>query len=94
MYQQAICPPAIRLLDWQLSTLELFSHFSDEPWAMLLDSADAKHSDARYDIIVAEPIATLVTTGDTTQITEASGLRRSNDDPFALLQQLLQQVLL
>ncbi|MCE9850783.1 aminodeoxychorismate synthase component I, partial [Shewanella chilikensis] len=58
---------------------------------MLLDSADAQHSDARYDIIVAEPIATLVTIGDTTQISEASGGRRSSDDPFALLQQLLQQ---
>ncbi|GAB1072618.1 MAG: aminodeoxychorismate synthase component I [Shewanella algae] len=91
MYQQAICPPAIRVLDWQLSTLELFSHFSSEPWAMLLDSADAQHNDARYDIIVAEPIARLVTMAETTQISEASGVRRSSDDPFALLQQLLQQ---
>jgi len=39
----------------------LFQHFSQQPWAMLLDSAGNNHMDARFDIMVAQPIATLTT---------------------------------
>lgn len=38
---------------------ELFSFYSAQPWAMLLDSANSQHVDARFDIMVAAPIATL-----------------------------------
>ncbi|KXI27625.1 aminodeoxychorismate synthase component I [Paraglaciecola hydrolytica] len=40
---------------------ELFQHFAHQPWAMLLDSANSQHIDARFDIMVAAPIATITT---------------------------------
>ena len=47
-------------LDWNLTTQAVFSHFSHLKWAMLLDSADASHTDAKYDIICLQPAATLI----------------------------------
>ncbi|QIR14531.1 aminodeoxychorismate synthase component I [Shewanella aestuarii] len=47
-------------LDWSLSPHDLFALISDEPWAMLLDSANASHQDAQFDIMVCKPVATLV----------------------------------
>ena len=55
------------------------------PWAVWLDSAGM----GRYDIICAQPVATLVTHGATTAISDASGTRHSADDPFDLLRELL-----
>ncbi|MCL1144531.1 aminodeoxychorismate synthase component I [Shewanella marinintestina] len=55
-------------LDWNLSTTEVFALFEDTQWAILLDSANADHSDAKYDVICAEPIATIVTKLETTTV--------------------------
>jgi para-aminobenzoate synthetase component 1 len=46
-------------LDWQIETKQLFALFCDKPWAMLLDSSRAPHTDATFDIIAINPIATL-----------------------------------
>ncbi|AZG73137.1 aminodeoxychorismate synthase component I [Shewanella livingstonensis] len=46
-------------LDWKIDTKQLFALFCDKPWAMLLDSANAVHPDAKFDIIAINPIATL-----------------------------------
>ncbi|MGL4893546.1 MAG: aminodeoxychorismate synthase component I, partial [Shewanella sp.] len=59
---------ASRQLDWTLSTANLFEHFAAEPWAILLDSANAPHLDAKFDIICVNPIATLITHGELTDI--------------------------
>jgi para-aminobenzoate synthetase component 1 len=40
---------------------DIFQHFAHQPWAMLLDSATNQHIDARFDIMVAQPIATITT---------------------------------
>ncbi|QYJ99838.1 aminodeoxychorismate synthase component I [Shewanella psychrotolerans] len=86
---------AVRTLGWNLSTTEVFSHFSDKPWAMLLDSASADHIDARFDIIVFDPIATLVTQGQITKMChhkqDASTTEISTLDPFFLLNQAIEQ---
>ncbi|MCL1137374.1 aminodeoxychorismate synthase component I [Shewanella pneumatophori] len=55
-------------LDWNLTTTAVFSHFEGTPWAILLDSANANHTDARFDVICAEPVATIVTKADNTTI--------------------------
>ncbi|RYV04026.1 aminodeoxychorismate synthase, component I [Shewanella sp. OPT22] len=52
---------SVRQIDITLTTEAVFSHFADKPWAVLLDSANANHPDARYDIISFDPVATLVT---------------------------------
>ena len=46
-------------LDWKIDTKQLFSLVSHQPWAILLDSANAPHQDAKFDIIGFNPIATL-----------------------------------
>ncbi|WP_417760687.1 aminodeoxychorismate synthase component I [Shewanella sp.] len=49
-------------LPWQLSTVRVFSALRQLSYAVLLDSADANHADARFDIIAAEPLAKVSTT--------------------------------
>ena len=52
---------------------------------MWLDSARL----SRYDILCAQPVATFVTHGASTKITNATGMRYSTDDPFDLLRRQL-----
>ncbi|GIU26146.1 aminodeoxychorismate synthase component I [Shewanella schlegeliana] len=56
-------------LDWNLSTTQVFDYFSAIPWSILLDSANADHIDARFDVICAEPVATIVTQAQSTIVT-------------------------
>lgn len=72
---------------------ELYSGIEALPWAMLLRSASPTHTDSRYDILVAEPVVTLTTFGQETEIGEPGGTRFSSDDPFELLSQLQAQYL-
>lgn len=69
----------------------LFARVAAHPWAMLLDSGFADHSDNRFDIMVADPVAMLVTRGDTTVVTKDGLVSESSDDPLRLLDQLLSQ---
>ena len=86
---------ASRQLDWTLSTTALFEHFAGDTWAILLDSANAPHQDARFDIICANPIATLVTQGEQSDIKlidknlSIPEAIEPNRDPFDLLNTLL-----
>jgi para-aminobenzoate synthetase component 1 len=67
----------------------LFSALAQQTWAVFLDSGYPKSSQGRYDIIAAEPICTLVTQGEVTEICQAGTRRRETADPFTLLQQQL-----
>lgn len=62
-----------------------YAAIADLPWAAWLDSGGRD----RYDILVAQPVVTLVTRGEQTEISDAAGVRFSSDDPFALLRQQL-----
>lgn len=62
-----------------------YAAIADLPWAVWLDSGGM----GRYDILCAQPVATLVTYGGHTEIAGASEVRRSADDPFDLLRQQL-----
>lgn len=95
MANRAALPLAVRQLDWTFSTAAIFEHFAAEPWAILLDSANAPHQDAKFDMICAGPIATLITHGELTDIqvhfpdlAEPPHLS-PQDDPFTLVNQLL-----
>jgi len=72
---------------------QIFSALASQPWAMLLDSAQADHPDSRYDILVANPLATLVTRGQHTLIEYDNQCSHSGADPLALLQQWQQKLL-
>ncbi|MCM0147204.1 aminodeoxychorismate synthase component 1 [Photobacterium galatheae] len=74
--------------------LSWFEPLSASPWAMLLRSAAEGHPDNRYDILVANPLATLETRGNLNTITYADGTREvKQQDPFTLLQTLQQALL-
>jgi len=70
---------------YQADASACFAAIRDLPWPGWLDSAGC----GRYDIMVAAPVATLLTRGDTTEIHDASGVRSDSRDPFDLLHELL-----
>lgn len=55
------------------------------PWAAWLDSGGS----GRFDIFVADPIVTITTRGESTEIADSSGSRITPADPFAVLRQEL-----
>lgn len=60
-----------------------------KPWAVFLDSAHPYSQLGRYDIIAADPVCTLLTHGDTTEITEGGASTTSAADPFDLVKRYL-----
>lgn len=57
--QDPLLSKALDYRQWQNATA-LFAPFAARPWAMLLDSANAAHPNSRYDILVRQPVSTLV----------------------------------
>lgn len=82
--------PAIITLPWRQDAAEYyFSALNTSPWAMLLHSGFADHPHNRFDIVVADPVATLVTRGANTAVTQDGEQFTSGEDPLSLLQQAL-----
>jgi para-aminobenzoate synthetase component 1 len=77
-------------LPYCADTGRMFEAVADLPWAVLLDSGRHHPGQSRYDIIAAEPWATLVTRAGATEVRAAANARISPGDPFALLRELLQ----
>lgn len=84
----------IKPLEYQ-STLakQLFSGIETLPWAMLLRSASESHVDSRFDILVAQPVATFETIGQKTTINVNENRIVSDSDPFELLHQYQQELI-
>ncbi len=86
-------------LAYHHDSARLFERIAHQPWAMLLDSGQminpatgkAGSQYGRYDIIVAEPFITLVTQGNQTVITQNGTVKISEEDPFFLLKNILNQ---
>lgn len=84
--------PNLKSLPYTPTTLlELFAPLAQQPWAMLLHSGFAEHSHNRFDILVAAPKVTLTTRGQITEICRGMEEQQSQEDPFQLLQQQLEQ---
>ena len=71
----------------------LFDNIESLPWAMLLRSPSSSHVDSRFDILVAEPVATITTAGNTSTIESEQGTEVSQQNPFELLKQVQARVL-
>ena len=85
--------PAIIALPWRQDAAEFyFSALNTSPWAMLLHSGYADHPHSRFDILVADPVTTLVTHGARTTVTQNNEQSVSEDDPLNLLQQALDRM--
>jgi para-aminobenzoate synthetase component 1 len=67
----------------------LFSSIAGQPWSVFLDSGYPYSNQGRYDIIAADPVCTLVTHGDITEITRNKLTIKSNENPFNLVKQQL-----
>ncbi|MHA1021322.1 aminodeoxychorismate synthase component 1 [Enterobacter ludwigii] len=79
-------PPTVISLPWRSDAAEFwFARLSHLPFAMLLHSGYADHPYSRFDILVADPLQTLITQGNVT----TTGETQSTDDPLSLLQQAL-----
>lgn len=79
----------IASLPYFSDSAELFSSCADQAWAVFLDSGFPESNQGRYDIIAAEPVCTLVTHGDITEITCNGVVIKSTENPFDLVKQQL-----
>lgn len=78
-------------LPWHNDAAEhWFSALSHLPWAMLLHSGHAEHASSRFDILTAEPRATLQTRDGRTQVKYAGGeVHTYTDCPLKRLAQVM-----
>ena len=67
----------------------LFSAIADQPWSVFLDSGFPYSTQGRYDIMTANPLCTLVTHGEVTEITRDNAVITSRLDPFDLVKEHL-----
>ena len=82
--------PLLTELPYHEDSARLFEAIADLPWAAFLDSGKRYAAHARYDILVAEPYATLVTRGKLTEIRHHGASELSPEDPFILLKRYLE----
>ncbi|MFV1921395.1 MAG: aminodeoxychorismate synthase component I [Methylotenera sp.] len=86
-------------LPYHHDSATLFERIAHLPWAMFLDSGQALNpltnqpgsQYGQYDILVANPIATIVTEGNNTTIVEGLVTETLYEDPFSLLNKLLKK---
>ncbi|WP_189377546.1 aminodeoxychorismate synthase component I [Thalassotalea profundi] len=79
---------------------EVFSLLENQSWAMWLDSCDSDHIDSQFDIMVWQPVATVVAeicniskqTTTTISHVKENSTTQSNDDPLTLLEQTQQNI--
>ena len=81
--------PVIQELPYLEDSARLFDSLAGRPWAMFLDSGRPFAGAGRFDVLVADPVATLVTHGGVSEIRRAGLVEHSAVDPFSLLRQLL-----
>ena len=72
-------------LPYAANARDYFLAIADLPWAAWLDSGGR----GRYDILVAQPVTTLVTRAGNTTVTGAGGELACSGDPFSLLREKL-----
>jgi para-aminobenzoate synthetase component I len=77
--------PLIQELSYHEDSSRLFETIRDHDWPIWLDSGAPHTEQGRFDIIAADPIATLVTRGLVTEITHGDQVLLSPDNPLDLL---------
>lgn len=76
-------------LPYFTNSAALFSGIAQQPWSVFLDSGSPHSKQGRYDIIATNPVCTLVTHGEITDISWQGRSTASTDNPFELLKQYL-----
>ncbi|MGL5006392.1 MAG: aminodeoxychorismate synthase component 1 [Plesiomonas sp.] len=86
--------PACLALEYHTEcVLTLFAPLATLPWAMLLTSGHSTHQHNRYDILVADPLATLETYGNDTVVEMNNQQSVHCDDPLQVLDDIQQRCL-
>ena len=84
--------PLIQSLPYYSNSATLFAPIADRTWSIFLDSGYPFSQQGRYDIMVSDPVCTLLTRGNVTEIDQSGEVSHSNADPFDLLKQQLQHL--
>jgi para-aminobenzoate synthetase component 1 len=79
----------IAALPYFADSAALFSVIAQQPWSVFLDSGNPSLTQGRYDIMATDPVCTLVTHGEVTDITRPGSLMQSNANPFELVKRFL-----
>lgn len=82
----------IQSIPYQLSTEQLFERIRHLPRPVLLDSSFDSNGTQRFDIMSADPVATLVTKENGTLLQTCAGNEQNSDTPFELLKQQLAEL--
>ncbi|MCF5897072.1 aminodeoxychorismate synthase component I [Aeromonas veronii] len=83
----------IHHLDHSAELHQLFARLQHQPWAMLLESAGPLGADNGFDVITADPLATLETRCEVTTLRVGVNISKHSEDPLALLAHTQQQLL-
>ncbi|HIO93722.1 MAG TPA: aminodeoxychorismate synthase component I [Leucothrix mucor] len=78
-------------LPYHKNSANLFAHFADYNWSIFLDSGYPSKNAGRYDILSAEPIATIVTQSNVTTINHPSKKQTTTLSPFIILREILEE---
>ena len=81
--------PLLAELPYCQDSASLFARIAHRPWAMYLDSGRPASGFGRYDIMVADPVITLTTRGELTEVCGPTGSEISRADPFGLVRDYL-----
>jgi len=76
-------------LPYYENSADLFSYFADDDWSIFLDSGYPSSHSGRYDILSAEPIATIVNQAGITTLTQPSSKQSTSTSPFKVLRDTL-----
>ncbi|MGR8920049.1 MAG: aminodeoxychorismate synthase component I [Gammaproteobacteria bacterium] len=79
-------PLGIEEVEYWADTAQRMGRIAGQPWFMLLDSCRFSGGAGRFDIAVWDPELTLTTAGAVTTIGAGGANRRSEADPFELVQ--------
>lgn len=82
--------PLIHSLPYYSNSTRLFAPIADQVWSIFLDSGHPYSQQGRYDILVSDPVCTLVTRGDVTVVNQAGIVSHAQENPFELLKRHLQ----
>lgn len=74
-------------LPYTKDVVDIFDHFADLPYAVLLNSCQAQQYQQRFSFITADPKAVMTVKDDNVTIVEDNEQRHSTKDPFELIKQ-------
>lgn len=81
--------PLTQELPYNEASANIFASLHQQPWAIFLDSCQPWSQQGRFDLIAAEPYATLITEGEKTEIRCGDRVTHATENPFELLQREL-----